>query len=185
MEIVNSEYFFPAFVVLILVLTILIKLRSLLHDYIDRLRSEWSNHKKTRKRVVDPDNFSENEVLAPLLAPSWTRDGYEGRLKKAVIKACKLSDNQENQHQRPEQQEQSDSNNELTDGVIPTLSRNYNEEEVEQPKQPASNNESADDVLSILSKNYSEGEAEKEEEVEEEVVEEEVMLTSSDNQPIN
>ena len=103
----------------------------MLHDYIDRLRTEWSNHKKTRERVIDPDNFSENEVLAPLLAPSWTRAGYEGRLKKAVIKACKLSNNQENQHQQPEQQEQPASNNELAD-VLSILSRTYSEEEVEE-----------------------------------------------------
>lgn len=145
----------------------------MLRDYIDRLRDEWSNHKKIRERTIDPNNFNENEVSAPLLAPSWARAGYEGRLKKAVNKACKLSDNQENQHQQPEQPERSDSNNDLAD---------------DQPELSDSNNELTDDVLSVLSRTYNEEEVEEEErEMEEEVEEEveEVMLTSSDNRPIN
>lgn len=146
----------------------------MLRDYIDRLRAEWTNQKKIRERIIDPNNFSENEVSAPLLAPSWARSGYEGRLKKAVIEACRLSDNQENQHQLPEQP---DSNNDLAD-VLSNLSRIYNEEENnEEEKEEVEKEE--------VEKEVEKEEKEKEEEAEEVVVEEVVMLTSSDNRPID
>lgn len=79
----------------------MIKLRSLLRDYIDRLRTEWPNTKKIRERIIKPNNFSEKEVSAPLLAPPWTRAGYEGKLKYLIINAC----NEGSQHRQLEQDE--------------------------------------------------------------------------------
>lgn len=40
-----------------------------------------------RKRIVRDDDYCKNEKLAPLLAPRWTRTGYKGRLKDAVIES--------------------------------------------------------------------------------------------------
>ena len=34
------------------------------------------------------NNFSNDEIIAPLLASRWARADYNGRLKDAVIKAC-------------------------------------------------------------------------------------------------
>ncbi|CAB4391293.1 unnamed protein product [Rhizophagus irregularis] len=128
---------------------------------------------KSVQRQSNIYNF-ENEVLAPLLAPSWAHSGYEGHLKKVVIEACRLSDNQENQHQLPEQP---DSNNDLAD-VLSNLSRIYNEEENnEEEKEEVEKEE--------VEKEVEKEEKEKEEEAEEVVVEEVVMLTSSDNRPID
>ena len=53
-------------------------------DYIDRLR----NSKKVRSRTTMENNFSNDETVAPSLAPRWTHAGYKGRLKEAVIEAC-------------------------------------------------------------------------------------------------
>jgi hypothetical protein len=62
-------------------------LRSLFRDYIDRLR----NSRKTRSRVIG-EEYSD-EIKVPLLAPIWTRAGFNGRLNDAVIKACNDQDN--------------------------------------------------------------------------------------------
>ena len=61
-------------------------MRSLLRDYIDRLRAE-SNSRIVRARTIIDDKFS-SEMTAPLLAPRWTRAGYNGQLNDAIIKAC-------------------------------------------------------------------------------------------------
>ena len=144
----------------------------MLRDYIDRLRAEWLNSRKIRQRIIEPNNFSENEVSAPLLAPSWTRAGYKGHLKEAVIKAC----NQENkQHKQPEQ------HNELADDVLSILSKTYGNEHCAGVGEDGKDGKEEEEV-----KDGEEGEGVKdgEEEVEVEEVEE-VMLTSSDNQPIH
>jgi hypothetical protein len=62
------------------------QLRQFLRDYIDRLRSERSRN--VRERFIIDNNYSENEQSAPFLAPNWTRSGYNGKLKSAVMQAC-------------------------------------------------------------------------------------------------
>ena len=47
-----------------------------------------------RKRIVRDDDYCKNEKSALSLAPRWTRVGYEGRLKDAVIESIESqSDN--------------------------------------------------------------------------------------------
>ncbi|UZO28059.1 uncharacterized protein OCT59_021602 [Rhizophagus irregularis] len=58
-------------------------LRLFLREYIDRLRTEQSNNRKLRERVMG-NCFCNNEPAAPLLAPHWTHSGYKGKLKIAV-----------------------------------------------------------------------------------------------------
>lgn len=43
-----------------------------------------------------------NETKAPLLAPRWTRVGYSGKLKDAVIDAC--NEHRSDEHQSDEHQ---------------------------------------------------------------------------------
>lgn len=43
---------------------------------------------KKRERIFERNNYSNKEQSAPSLAPGWTRTGYNGRLKEAVINAC-------------------------------------------------------------------------------------------------
>lgn len=83
----------------------LIKLRSLLCDYIDRLRAEWPNHKKKRERIIDP------------------------------IILVKIKFQRLYRYQQPEQPKQPDPNNELVDNGLSILSRIYNEEEVEKEEK--------------------------------------------------
>uniref|UniRef100_U9SSH2 Uncharacterized protein n=1 Tax=Rhizophagus irregularis (strain DAOM 181602 / DAOM 197198 / MUCL 43194) TaxID=747089 RepID=U9SSH2_RHIID len=80
-------------------------LRSLLCDYIDRLRAEWPNHKKKRERIIDP------------------------------IILVKIKFQRLYRYQQPEQPKQPDPNNELVDNGLSILSRIYNEEEVEKEEK--------------------------------------------------
>jgi hypothetical protein len=57
-----------------------------LRDYIDRLRSERS--RIIRERIILDNNYNESEQSAPFLAPNWTKSGYNGKLKDAVVQAC-------------------------------------------------------------------------------------------------
>ena len=72
-------------------------MRSLLRDYVDRLRAEEPNNRKICERVIG-NNFSNNETTASLLASRWTCAGYKGRLKDVIIEVCN-----DNQHQQPDQ----------------------------------------------------------------------------------
>ncbi|CAG8732080.1 6543_t:CDS:2, partial [Funneliformis caledonium] len=75
-----------------------IKLKNPLIEklYNDELRPIWTDNKyhslkvsetddenpnKTRKRVYSNDKFTPDEEEAPVNAPSWTRNGYNGSLK--------------------------------------------------------------------------------------------------------
>lgn len=53
--------------------------------FIDKMRE--APNKKIRKRIIRNDDYCKDEKLAPSLAPRWTRVGYEGRLKDAVIES--------------------------------------------------------------------------------------------------
>ena len=57
-----------------------------MRDYIDRLRSERS--RIIRERIILDNNYNESEQSAPFLAPNWTKSGYNGKLKDAVVQAC-------------------------------------------------------------------------------------------------
>jgi len=45
-----------------------------------------------------------NETKAPLLAPRWTRVGYSGKLKDAVINACQSDEHRSDEYQSEEHQ---------------------------------------------------------------------------------
>ena len=70
-----------------------------LRNYIDRLNAEKSKVPKKRNRIFDHDHYKENERSAPLLAPKWTRAGYDGLLEYVTMEACRETQEQKNRNE--------------------------------------------------------------------------------------
>ena len=85
-------------------------MRLFLRNYVDRLKAETSGKKIIRERVIKSKNYCGSERSAPLLAPRWTRAGYKGHLKNAVIEACDeyYSDVGEQMDEKEEEEEKKD-----------------------------------------------------------------------------
>ena len=163
MEIVFRKYSsnFYQSVYLNLILFLFVQLRTFLRNYVDSAASS----KSRRVRNREYGDYATNEIDAPINAPRWTKDGYNGSLKQLIEKysgnKCSPPEEADENQDPPEEDDQAgedenqdgDENQEVVDENQEEVDENQEEVEENQEDEEENQNKNKRGV-SVVSSEY-------------------------------